>query len=130
MKIICITILVESNSHESSLSDQFNSIVFRFFALFHKTVLVVQVGALIAVLAEEGEDWKSITAPAEAAVEAGSSSEAAGEAAAAKTSQPTGGSTPGTKVNMPSLSPTMSEGTIVKWCKKVSLSRINSCLVF
>ena len=40
---------------------------------------------------------------------------AAGEAAA----QPTGGSTPGTEVKMPSLSPTMTEGTIVKWCKKV-----------
>ena len=30
----------------------------------------------------------------------------------------TGGSTPGTVINMPSLSPTMAEGTIVKWYKK------------
>merc|ERR1719323_1846332 len=30
----------------------------------------------------------------------------------------TGGSTPGTEVKMPSLSPTMTEGTIVKWCFK------------
>jgi len=29
-----------------------------------------------------------------------------------------GGSTPGTAINMPSLSPTMSEGTIVKWYKQ------------
>ena len=29
-----------------------------------------------------------------------------------------GGSTPGIEVKMPSLSPTMTEGTIVKWCKK------------
>ena len=29
----------------------------------------------------------------------------------------TGGSVPGTVVTMPSLSPTMSEGTIVKWYK-------------
>jgi pyruvate/2-oxoglutarate dehydrogenase complex dihydrolipoamide acyltransferase (E2) component len=30
-------------------------------------------------------------------------------------------------VKMPSLSPTMSEGTIVKWCKKV---RYIFCLVY
>merc|ERR1719318_2027487 len=30
---------------------------------------------------------------------------------------PSGGSTPGTAINMPSLSPTMEEGTIVKWHK-------------
>lgn len=76
---------------------------------------------MIAVLAEEGEDWQSInaSAPTGAAVEASSSSEASGEVAAEETSKPTGGSTPGTEVKMPSLSPTMSEGTIVKWCKKV-----------
>ena len=28
------------------------------------------------------------------------------------------GSTPGTEIKMPSLSPTMTEGTIVKWCKQ------------
>ena len=32
--------------------------------------------------------------------------------------QATGGSTPGTEIKMPSLSPTMTEGTIVKWCKQ------------
>merc|ERR1719186_1524950 len=52
----------------------------------------IKVGELIAVVAEDGEDWKVIAA--------------------------TGGSTPGTVINMPSLSPTMSEGTIVKWYKQ------------
>ena len=39
--------------------------------------------------------------------------------AAAESSAPAagGGSVPGTTINMPSLSPTMSEGTIVKWYK-------------
>ena len=32
-------------------------------------------------------------------------------------SMSSGGSTPGIEVKMPSLSPTMTEGTIVKWCK-------------
>merc|ERR1719312_1273828 len=52
----------------------------------------IKVGELIAVVAEDGEDWKAPAA--------------------------TGGSTPGTVINMPSLSPTMSEGTIVKWYKQ------------
>merc|ERR1719435_447480 len=39
-------------------------------------------------------------------------------ATAPASAAPTGGSTPGTSVNMPSLSPTMSEGTIVKWYKQ------------
>ena len=32
-----------------------------------------------------------------------------------------GGSTPGTALKMPALSPTMTEGTIVNWNKKVNL---------
>ena len=32
-----------------------------------------------------------------------------------------GGSTPGTPLKMPALSPTMTEGTIVNWNKKVNL---------
>merc|ERR1719435_716624 len=39
-------------------------------------------------------------------------------ATAPASAAPTGGSTPGTVINMPSLSPTMSEGTIVKWYKQ------------
>merc|ERR1719186_1282080 len=69
----------------------------------------IKVGELIAVVAEDGEDWKAVAASG------GSDGEAA-----ASTPAPvaTGGSTPGTVVNMPSLSPTMTEGTIVKWYKK------------
>ena len=65
-------------------------------------------------MADEGEDWKEVAAaPLEgqaAAAPSSSSSEA--------TAQPTGGSTVGVEVNMPSLSPTMQEGTIVKWMVK------------
>ena len=38
-------------------------------------------------------------------------------AGTASSSAPAGGSVVGTTINMPSLSPTMSEGTIVKWYK-------------
>ena len=76
----------------------------------------VKVNTMIALLAEDGEDWKQVAqsgvtdssaAPAPAAP-------ATPEPAAAA---PSGGSTPGTAINMPSLSPTMEEGTIVKWTK-------------
>jgi len=75
-----------------------------------------KVGNLIAIMAEEGEDWKAVAA-------AGASDAAPAPAAAAEPASPavaasTGGSTPGTVINMPSLSPTMAEGTIVKWYKK------------
>ena len=81
-----------------------------------------QVGTPIAVLAEEGEDWKTVgssasaESPAETA-EVAKSTDSADESSG----QPSGGSTPGTEVKMPSLSPTMTEGTIVKWCKKVRI---------
>ena len=64
----------------------------------------VQVGTLIAMLAEDGEDWKEI--------QKGSHPSNAPE------EQIASGSTLGIEVKMPSLSPTMTEGTIVKWCKK------------
>eukprot|EP00092_Neocalanus_flemingeri_P010305 GFUD01011102.1.p1 GENE.GFUD01011102.1~~GFUD01011102.1.p1 ORF type:complete len:584 (-),score=260.59 GFUD01011102.1:165-1916(-) len=72
----------------------------------------IKVGELIAVVAEDGEDWKTVAATADNAGEAAAPPAAAAPVAA------TGGSTPGTVVNMPSLSPTMTEGTIVKWYKK------------
>merc|ERR1719427_1043970 len=65
--------------------------------------LTVKVGTLIALVAEAG-----VTA----ATPPPSSDTAAAPPAAAS-----GGSTPGVAVNMPSLSPTMEEGTIVKWYK-------------
>ncbi len=54
------------------------------------------------MVAEDGEDWKEVAA-------AGAATPQAPAAAAPTTSAPTGGSTPGTAVNMPSLSPTMTE---------------------
>jgi len=76
----------------------------------------IQVGTLIAMLAEEDEDWKEINA--KGAEESVTSKPADPTEETSKVSAaPSGGSTPGTEVNMPSLSPTMTEGTIVKWCK-------------
>jgi len=82
--------------------------------------ITVKVGQLIALVAEDGEDWNQVAAqgvPTESAAAAEASPAAA---APAETSSPaaTGGSTPGTAVNLPSLSPTMEEGVIVKWHKK------------
>lgn len=73
----------------------------------------IKVGTLIAVMAEDGEDWKQLQSNSVDTGAGASSGET--EAVAAPAS---GGSTPGTEVKMPSLSPTMTEGTIVKWCKK------------
>ena len=76
----------------------------------------VKVNTMIALLAEDGEDWKQV---AQSGV---TDSSAAPSPSALSTSEPaaaapSGGSTPGTAINMPSLSPTMEEGTIVKWHK-------------
>jgi len=77
----------------------------------------VQVGKLIAVIAEEGEDWQTVAAApldTDAPAAAAPADSNPGEPVAAVV----GGGVPGTVVNMPSLSPTMTEGTIVKWYKK------------
>merc|ERR1711971_1055391 len=76
----------------------------------------VKVNTLIALLAEDGEDWKQVAASGVSA-ESSAASPAAAAAAEPAAVAASGGSTPGTKVNMPSLSPTMEEGTIVKWHK-------------
>jgi len=79
---------------------------------------VIKVGELIAVVAEDGEDWREVAAKAGAApVESSSAAPPPTQAAAAAPSF-AGGSTPGAPVKMPSLSPTMSEGSIVAWHKK------------
>jgi len=71
----------------------------------------IQVGTLIALAVNEGEDWKDVQIPG--------SSSAAPKATEKKVKKgPSGGNTPGTQIKMPSLSPTMTEGTIVKWCVK------------
>jgi len=75
----------------------------------------IVIGSLIAVIAEDGEDWKEVAASAHSA---SPSSETAATEAPTPAAGPSGGSTPGTEVNMPALSPTMTEGTIVKWCFK------------
>ena len=71
----------------------------------------ILVGATIGLIAEEGEDWKEV---AKQPIEGASGEDSEGDGAG----QPTGGSTVGIDVNMPSLSPTMQEGTIVKWLVK------------
>merc|ERR1719273_1464554 len=67
----------------------------------------VQVNSMIALMVNEGEDWQNVQMPGQPKT----------EKSPKKASMPTGGSTPGTEIKMPSLSPTMTEGTIVKWCK-------------
>merc|ERR1712130_955865 len=75
----------------------------------------VKVNTLIALLAEDGEDWMQVAASGVSESSAAPPAAAESEPAAAVAAS--GGSTPGTAVNMPSLSPTMEEGTIVKWHK-------------
>lgn len=75
----------------------------------------IKVGALIALMVAEGEDWKSVETP-DAKVIAPTASNSQDESQ--ESEQSTGGNTPGIELNMPSLSPTMSEGTIIKWHKQ------------
>merc|ERR1719259_814765 len=75
----------------------------------------IKIGTLIAVIAEDGEDWKEVGKQANN-VPSGGDEAVEEAAAAAPAAQPTEGSTPGTEVKMPALSPTMQEGTIIKWC--------------
>merc|ERR1719266_1345011 len=69
----------------------------------------VSVNSMIALMVNEGEDWQNVQIPGQDKPEKSAKSKSA-------KAKPTGGSTPGTEVKMPSLSPTMTEGTIVKWC--------------
>ncbi|KAK3925411.1 Dihydrolipoyllysine-residue acetyltransferase component 1 of pyruvate dehydrogenase complex, mitochondrial [Frankliniella fusca] len=77
----------------------------------------VKVGSLIALMVAEGEDWQSVELPSGSGAPA-AASPAPSASTPAAAPLPTGGSVPGTAINMPSLSPTMTEGTIVKWLKK------------
>jgi len=78
--------------------------------------VTVKVGDIIAVVAEDGEDWKSVAA--EGVTESTPPPVPTAAPTAPAAAAATGGSTPGVKVKMPSLSPTMEEGTIVKWHRK------------
>ena len=75
----------------------------------------IKVGELIAVMAEDGEDWKEVASQADKGADSNSSLSDSSESNVQQTS---GGSTPGTAIKMPALSPTMTDGTIVKWCFK------------
>ncbi|KAI5733200.1 hypothetical protein M8J76_008863 [Diaphorina citri] len=74
----------------------------------------VKVGTLIAVMVEEGEDWQNVSVSATSP----SATASASSASPPPPAPSSGGSVPGQIINMPSLSPTMTEGTIVKWLKK------------
>ncbi|XP_014218482.1 dihydrolipoyllysine-residue acetyltransferase component of pyruvate dehydrogenase complex, mitochondrial-like [Copidosoma floridanum] len=79
---------------------------------------VAKVGDLIALTVETDEDWKSVELPT-----GGSASSADTLAPSAPQPAPASGPTAEppagqTNVTMPSLSPTMTTGTIVQWVKK------------
>jgi len=81
----------------------------------------IKVGKLIAVMAEDGEEWKEVAQSAgdgSTSTEADSSSSSSSSNDESEANEVSGGSTPGTPLKMPALSPTMTEGTIVNWNKK------------
>jgi pyruvate dehydrogenase E2 component (dihydrolipoamide acetyltransferase) len=80
---------------------------------------MAQVGAPIAYVGAKGEkvDAGASAAPAPAAPKPPAPAPAAAPAAPAPAAPAAGGE--GTPIPMPSLSPTMTEGKIVKWMKKV-----------
>merc|ERR1719206_1227401 len=71
-------------------------------------------------IAKSTQEWKGLKITVQ--LTGGGDNDDDAAAASGEVSTPTlaatGGSTPGTVINMPSLSPTMSEGTIVKWYKQ------------
>ena len=77
----------------------------------------IKVGTLIAVLAEDGEDWQEVAKKSGEAVDSALPSSSVQDSSRSDIEQVSGGSIPGVDIKMPALSPTMSEGTIVKWCK-------------
>lgn len=90
----------------------------------------IQVGSLIAVMAEPDEDWQEVAKKSPSSSASDSSSSSSPESSSQpEAAGPSGGSTPGTAIKMPSLSPTMSEGTIVKWCFKVGLFLLCHCSI-
>lgn len=66
----------------------------------------VKIGTVIGVMVESGEDWKDVEVPS--SVSPIATTQAPPQAS---------GTVQGTAIKMPSLSPTMTEGTIVKWLK-------------
>ncbi|XP_023719887.2 pyruvate dehydrogenase protein X component, mitochondrial isoform X3 [Cryptotermes secundus] len=76
----------------------------------------VKVGTVIALMVAEGEDWKSVEVPSSSDASSSIQSPPPTVPSSEQTSKP-GSGVAGQEVKMPSLSPTMSEGTIVKWLK-------------
>ncbi|XP_029637034.1 pyruvate dehydrogenase protein X component, mitochondrial isoform X1 [Octopus sinensis] len=77
----------------------------------------IKVGQLIGLMVEEGDDWENVQIPGEPAASPAPSSPPA-PAASAPPSAPAGEPFRGMRIEMPSLSPTMSEGDIIKWHKQ------------
>jgi len=75
-----------------------------------------KVGTLIALCVDPGDDWKGVQVPSGGA--AASTPEASPQAAESSAPAEAVTAVGVNRVNMPSLSPTMTEGTIVKWMKK------------
>ena len=69
----------------------------------------IKVGEVIAVVAEDGEDWREVAA---APLSGGQEAPKASAEAPVTSEVMSGGSTPGTVINMPSFSPTN-----IKWYK-------------
>ncbi|XP_077994895.1 pyruvate dehydrogenase protein X component-like [Glandiceps talaboti] len=79
----------------------------------------VRIGTVIALMVEEGQDYKDVEIPAAAGTTAAAPEPApAAPGPSTAAPAPTGGDVPGMQVPMPSLSPTMEEGRIVAWLKK------------
>ncbi|XP_070547475.1 dihydrolipoyllysine-residue acetyltransferase component of pyruvate dehydrogenase complex-like [Ptychodera flava] len=80
----------------------------------------IKIGTLIAVMVDEGEDYRDVELPG-ATDTATQTTQTATETTpppSPAAPAPTGGSVPAIEVPMPSLSPTMEEGRIVAWLKK------------
>eukprot|EP00106_Octopus_bimaculoides_P017756 XP_014785198.1 PREDICTED: pyruvate dehydrogenase protein X component, mitochondrial-like [Octopus bimaculoides] len=77
----------------------------------------VKVGQLIGLMVDEGDDWENVQIPGEPASSTASAPPPA-PAAAAPPAAPAGEPFRGLCIEMPSLSPTMSEGDIIKWHKQ------------
>ncbi|CAI9722911.1 dehydrogenase X component, mitochondrial-like [Octopus vulgaris] len=77
----------------------------------------IKVGQLIGLMVEEGDDWENVQIPGEPVASPASPSPPA-PAASAPPSAPAGEPFRGMRIEMPSLSPTMSEGDIIKWHKQ------------
>ncbi|GAB1598698.1 pyruvate dehydrogenase protein X component, mitochondrial-like [Argonauta hians] len=75
----------------------------------------IKVGRLIGLMVEEGDDWENVKVPGMTTTETASSPPPPPPPAPSASA---GEPFRGTRIEMPSLSPTMSEGDLIKWHKK------------